>query len=243
VRNPGDLVIVSPDSGLIVSQDEFEKGTFTHNSVTFRFLTNYIETTELKRRHQLLRLQHSPIFADFDTAVRGFMKNPQAELEQFKTDLTDFFKRLSELFPAGEQSLKVAESVFLREAENFAKGETGEELYAVKGFEGNKQKFMASCYAKGGYSLAASGDVTGALQGLAYATIVDLDEAQHKAALGDYLENLKKLHFAKTTAKNMEEFYATHLSHTFDRDAAVQTYSSDLADHFVKAVALIKPPL
>src|SRR5262249_30824247 len=135
----------------------------------------------------------------------------------------------------------VAKEVFVRESEAFARGEARGETYQVHGVEGDEKKFVASCYAKGGYALASSGDVSGALHGLACASLVDLDASSHQAVLGEYLENLKNMHHAKTNANAVQNYYATHLTHNFDHEIAASPYYTALGKRFVSAVALPAP--
>ena len=236
-----DFVVVSPETGLIVAEDEFRHGVFSHNAVTFRFLTNHMAPLDFRKRHGLLHLNESALFARFDADVKKFLLSPQTAIVEFQNDLDFFFTGLAHHFPAGAQTFAVAHTVFAHEAKAFADGRSSGEQYEVKGFEGNDKKFMASCYAKGGYALASSGDVAGALHGMTYASLIDMNDSSHQAALGEYLENLKNVHHAKTTIDSVQNYYGTHLMHNFDSAIATSPYYTELGHSFVNAVALPLP--
>lgn len=240
-RDASDFVVVSPETGMVVSEDEFNRGIFSHHAVTFRFLTNHVAPLDLKKRHGLLHLNESTLFVRFDADLKRFLDSPKTEIEEFQQGLEEFFNGLTEHFPAGQQTFAVAREVFAREAKAFAEGNAVGEQYEVQGFEGSNQKFMASCYAKGGYALASSGDVSGALQGMTYASLVDMSDSSHQAALGEYLENLKNMHHAKTTKDSVQNYYGTHLMHNFDSAIATSPYYTELGHSFVNAVALPLP--
>lgn len=240
-RDPSELVILSPGSGIVVSPEEFASGVFTHNAVVFRFLANHIEATDLKKRHQLLSLKMSPEFAQFEKALKEFNLDPRAKIGAFHSELATFFDRLTALFPQGRESFKVARGVFEREADAFAGGVAGGAEFKVESSEGDAKKFLAAAYAKGGYALAAGGDVPGALNGLAKATLCDLSDTSHKAALGEYLENLKNVHYAKAQASDVQAQYDTHLFHRYGETIQASPYFSEMGEKFVKAVALALP--
>lgn len=231
-----DCYVISSESGIVISEDEFYNGTFQHNAITFRFLAKFTQEPDLNKRHQLLQLKPSQLFQKFNDVVKEFIKDPKNKIEVFQTSLEDFFSELGNLFTQGKKTFEIAKTVFLEEAKAFVQGETGGEQYEAHSFEGDANEFLSACYAKGSYALAAAGDINGALNGLSLACVANLNDQQHKAQLGEYLRNLKDLYYTKTTEKELQNFYEANLEHALDESHTVQAYDKELGESFIEAV-------
>lgn len=235
-RDPGELTVLSPSSGIVVTREEFESGAFPHHAVSFRFLTHYLEPEDVWRRHAPLKLRPSLLFDAFDVALKKFSRDPAAQKEAFLSALKVFFGNMTALFPAGEKTFEVARDVFVREVEGYAAGRVSGDNFDVVSLERDGGQFVSACYAKGARTLAAAGDVSGALLGMARATLTALDEGSPKAALGRYLAELRAAHFAKMAAATVSKNYADDIIAGVGSDG--MTGDTGLAEIFIKALAL-----
>lgn len=235
-RDPGELAVLSPSSGIVVTREEFESGAFPHHAVSFRFLTHYLEPEDVWRRHAPLKLRPSLLFDAFDVALKNFSRDPVAQKGIFLSALKVFFENMMALFPAGEKTFAVARDVFEREVEGYAAGRVSGDNFDVVSLERDGGQFVSACYAKGARTLAAAGDVSGALLGMARATLTALDEGSPKAALGRYLAELRAAHFAKMAATAVSKNYADDI--IAGVGSAGMAGDTGLAEIFIKALAL-----
>lgn len=202
------------NTGIIVTQSEYENGVFPHNALLFRFLAGELVGGDSERRHAVLKLCHSRPFEILDLAIKDFMINAQEKLPIFLGRLNDFFEDLLGLFPAGEKTFETAHELMAREAQAYASGQAHPEMYRVQSREERQRDFVSASYVKGAYAMASVGHVSGALRGLTYASLTNWDDDNQKAVLGEYLENIRNVHFAKAKEPQVRSYYDTHLRHS-----------------------------
>lgn len=226
-RSAEDLLIVSNESGIIIDPEEFYSGSFEHNAVTFRFLANHLEPMDRVKRHQLLNFKKTPQFEQFNDSLVRFVRRPKFELEQWKNTIDDFFKYLQELFPAGKDTFHLAQRFFSDESEKFANGEQSREQFQNVSFEQVRDQFVAGIYEKGGYALAAAGDVAAALKSMSFASLVDLSDQNRTANLGEYLSEIKQQYDRGDGAPVANKRYAMHLNHNIAHQLLANPYYKD----------------
>lgn len=235
-RSPEDIFIPSPHSGIVIDNQEFLSGVFSNNAVTFRFLTDYIEKPNLKNRHALLRLRDSSLFRDFDAQLKKFNQSPQAELENWQKSLSDFFSSLTKIFSIGQKSFEIAREFFIKESVDFASGIEKRDIFKNESQEKKNANFLSAIYAKGSYALACAGDVGGALHAMGHAVLTDLSEDNHKAVLGEYLQELKNQYFKKMANSKTQNLYEVHISHGYEQKLLANPYYKPQGEAFIKAV-------
>lgn len=239
-RDPGELAVVTPGTGVVVSREEYERGVFPHYAVTFRFLANHVTAGEPMRRHAPLGLAPSAAFEQFDALMTRFMKDPRAERASFDRGMEEFFAGLAKSFPAGEKTFATAREVFSREAAAYAEGLSAGAGYDAASIEKNGERFVAACYAKGACALASAGDAAGALGGFARSALTDLGNASRKSELGEYLRGLGDIRYAREKAESVREAYATRVGHGAD-GSVTDGDTEDLGGRFLQAVVLKRP--
>ncbi|MCP5464136.1 MAG: hypothetical protein H7A33_03835 [Deltaproteobacteria bacterium] len=240
-RDCHDLHIVAPETGLITSIDEFTEGVFENNAVVFRFLTNHIEDADLIKRHNLIVPKSSRIFEDFSNNMENFAARPKEELESWKKDIVNFFDSLKSAFPQGSQSFEIAQKFFSQESEKFAEGKLDGEIYQNHSLENDKDKFLKAFYAKGSYALAASGNIKGALQGMSYASLIDLSDQNATANLGSYLDDIRHQFYTKEQDQKLQKFYEMHLSHEIDKKLRANLFHHKTGKDYVAKTQLALP--
>lgn len=239
--NPQDLVLDNPESGIVLTAKDYLRGNYPHYGVMFRFLANYIEPTDKYFRHALINLKPSDIFEEFNHHLKAFMSHPNQEWEKWKVNLAEFFKRLSSVFPQGEKTFSVAERMFEVESEAFKDRRDSSGLYKNLSLEEQDDAFITACYAKGSYSLAVAGDVTGALTGLSFASLVNFSDSNSKAVLGEYLDYLKKRHYHKSEEDKYKNYYSSYATRGFGENIRANSYYEGLGKEFLNAVSLRLP--
>lgn len=205
-------VLLMTNSGLIVDREEYSRGNFPHHAVMFRFLAGDMQGTDLRKRHEVLHLASSRAFEKLDVAIRDFLTSTKDKLSDFQKKIEEFFAELLTMFPAGQKTFEVARGLILREAQSLAQDAPNQNLYHAESHEHNQREFVSAVYAKGAYAMAAAGHVAGALRGLTYASLVNWDDENQRAVLGEYIENLKNAHFARAKRETIQNYYDMHLN-------------------------------
>lgn len=240
-REAGDLMILSSANGIIVDKKEYDEGNFSNNAIAFRFLTNHMESTDIKKRHELLNLKHSRHFEHFDEGLKKFMHNPKVELDNWKKALHEFFDGLKTNFPSGQKTFEVAEKFFIEESTNHAEGKESGMIFENHSIEKNDDKFMAALYARGSYALARAGDVGGALHGMSFATLTDIGNINYKAVLGEYLEEIRHNYYRRESGENSKNRFDVHINHNIKDQIIANPFYKKEGEAFIKATKLIPP--
>lgn len=239
VKAPG--VVRMTNSGLFISHAEYQSGIFPHHAVMFRFLAGEMISTDLRRRHEILKLAYSRPFENLDSAIKDFILAPAEQLKPFLKKLEAFFAELLNLFPAGERTFDVARGLMTREAEAFAGGVPHAEMYENMSREERRREFVSACYSKGAFAMASAGHVSGALKGLTFASLVNWEDENQKAILGEYLENIRNVHFARASLDAVQNHYDTHLRHSSGERLLASPVYREKGEQFVHAFDL--PPV
>lgn len=240
-RAPSDLVLVGDGSGVIVSREEFLNGCFSSHAVTFRFLAEFTDLPSRKTRHALLHLKPSDTFKKFDEDLRRFVASPSSQLDPWLKNLEGFFAALGAMFPSGQQTFKVAHEMFERESKEFATGSPSSNIYQNASTEKDRKGFVSACYAKGGYAMACAGESGGALHALSYATLARPADVNPQASLGQYLTELRGIHYSQQKKDAVQNMYGIHLGHSFGSALSANPAYAPLGKNFIQAVSLALP--
>ncbi len=240
-RNPGDLTLISTPTGIVVDPDEFYNGRFHNNAVAFRFLASHIEKPDLLKRHGLITLKQSRLFAQFNDAIKNFVAGPEKEIHHFKKSLGDFFDSLKSIFASGAATFDLARQFFETEAEGLAKGNVNGEIYSHTSLEKNEDKFLSAFYAKGSYLMARAGEVTATLHSMAYATLTDRGNENHRAVLGEYLDGLKQSYYRHESGAALQNNYEMHLARNLNQRLLANPHYKKNGEEFIAAANINVP--
>lgn len=240
-HNADDLLILSPKTGIVLSPEEFYEGNFFNNAVAFRFLTPQIKSPDITKRHAMLNLNPSRAFEAYNKGLRNFVLNPGLQLEDWKKTLTDFFENLRSLFPDGKETFAIAERFFTEQSEAFAQGTLSGEIYENTTLEKNQDRFLSAFFSKGAYALARAGDVSGAIHGMSFASLIDLNNPYPHTVLGNYLDEVRKNYYTHESNIENTSLYDTHIRHHLGKRLQITPYFQDLGRQFIKAVQLSLP--
>lgn len=97
---------------------------------------------------------------------------------------------------------------------------------------------MAAMYAKGSYAMAHAGDVTGALHGMSFTSLIDLSDLNNQSVLGEYLEDIKKMYFSREMDSRMQNLYDVHLTRNFDKQLQGNSFYQPQGQAFIKSANL-----
>lgn len=240
-KHADDLIIMSPQNNIIIDPQTYYQQNFPNNAIAFRFLVNHANLPNPIRRHGLLEINNSRVFSHYNQGLIKFVKNPASEIEEWKKTLSNFFDSLKSFFPEGEKSFSLAHDFFLNESEAFAKGEQNQEIFSNTSLENKDDRFMAAFYSKGAYAMARAGDVCGALQGLTFASMMDTDDKNQQAVLGEYLEDIKKRYFSGQQDEHHQNSYDVHLRHHLNTKLLGNPFYQTQGEQFVQSVNLKLP--
>ncbi|MBF0106976.1 MAG: hypothetical protein HQM16_16810, partial [Deltaproteobacteria bacterium] len=237
-KQADDLVVVAPPSGLVIDHEELCEGRFSSNAVLFRFLANHIETPEIIKRHGLLHISQSKTFMLFTEGLKKFVLNPGEQLTSWEKTLREFFAALKLLFPGGETTFDLAHQFFVRESQGFASGTGQGEIFSSESLEKREDRVMQAFYARGAYALAHAGDVSGALSGMSFASLMDLSDHNSQSVLGEYLEDIKNRYFSRQTDVKAQHLFGLHLTRNLGQNLSGNPHYQPQGKAFISSLNL-----